>query len=99
MTVAKNPDNHVKAVSVPGTAPTCSEPGLTDGSKCSGCGAVLTAQETIPATGEHIDKNNDGRCDGCNMCKWCGKVHSVDFWQRITEFFHRIFIVIFGAKY
>ena len=99
VTVAKNPDNHIKAVSVPGTAPTCSEPGLTDGSKCSGCGAVLTAQKTIPATGEHIDKNNDGRCDGCNMCKWCGKVHSVDFWQRITEFFHRIFTVIFGAKY
>ena len=99
VSVAKNPDNHVKAVSVPGTAPTCSEPGLTDGSKCSGCGAVLTAQETIPATGEHIDKNNDGRCDVCNMCKWCGKVHSVDFWQRITEFLHRIFIVIFGAKY
>ena len=99
VSVAKNPDNHVKAVSVPGTAPTCSEPGLTDGSKCSGCGAVLTAQETIPATGEHIDKNNDGRCDECNMCKWCGKVHSVDFRQRITEFFHRILIILFGAKY
>ncbi len=99
VTVAKNPDNHIKAVIIPGAAPTCSEPGLTDGSKCSGCGAVLKAQKTIPATGEHIDKNNDGRCDGCNMCKWCGKVHSVDFRQRITEFFHRILIILFGAKY
>ena len=99
VSVAKNPDNHVKAVSVPGTAPNCSEPGLTDGSKCSGCGAVLTAQETIPATGEHIDGDNDGRCDVCNMCKWCGKVHSVDFLQKITGFFHWIFILIFGAKY
>jgi hypothetical protein len=99
VTVAKNPDNHIKAVIIPGAAPTCSEPGLTDGSKCSGCGAVLTAQETIPATGEHIDGDNDGRCDVCNMCKWCGKVHSVGFLQKITGFFHWIFILIFGAKY
>ena len=110
VTTAKNADNHIKAVSIPAVAPTCSESGLTEGSKCSGCGKVLTAQQTIPATGKHVDSNNDGRCDECNaqlgspsqntnICKWCGKDHSVSFWQKIIGFFHRIFALIFGSKY
>ena len=36
---------------VPTVAPTCTETGLTEGSKCSVCGEILTAQETVPATG------------------------------------------------
>ncbi|MBR3017162.1 MAG: hypothetical protein IKH57_08820 [Clostridia bacterium] len=36
---------------IPGKAATCTEPGLTDGVKCSVCGEVLTAQEEIPALG------------------------------------------------
>ena len=32
-------------------APTCTEPGLTEGKKCSVCGDVLTAQAEINATG------------------------------------------------
>ena len=48
-----------------GKAPTCTEPGLTDGSYCSryGCGTVLVEQEEIPATGEHIYEN--GKCTMC----------------------------------
>ena len=39
-------------VSIPGTEPTCTQPGLTDGSKCSVCGKILKEQEaTKPATG------------------------------------------------
>jgi len=38
-------------VTVPGKAPTGTQPGLTDGKKCSVCGLILVAQETIPATG------------------------------------------------
>ena len=42
-------------VSVPAKAPTCTEAGLTEGSKCSTCGAVLKAQESIPAKGHSWD--------------------------------------------
>ena len=36
---------------VPGKEATCTETGLTDGSKCSVCGEVLEEQEEIPAKG------------------------------------------------
>ena len=32
-------------------APTCTETGLTEGKHCEACGAVLVAQETVPAKG------------------------------------------------
>ncbi len=32
-------------------APTCTEPGLTEGSKCSACGQILKAQEQLPVLG------------------------------------------------
>ncbi len=38
-------------VTTPDRAATCTEDGLTDGSACSVCGTVLTASQTIPATG------------------------------------------------
>lgn len=34
-----------------------------------------------------------------NICKWCGKVHSDNFFQKIVAFFHKLFAAIFGAKY
>ncbi len=43
--------SHTNTQVLPGTAPTCTEPGWTDGEKCSDCGEVLTAQEEIPALG------------------------------------------------
>lgn len=66
---------------------------------------------SIDALG-HIDKNNDGKCDRCNLrmsgdttthsqlnaCKWCGKVHT-GFLQKIIGFFHSIFARILGAKF
>ena len=51
--IAKTADH--TPVSVPGKAATCTEAGLTDGSKCSICGAVLMAQQTIPAKGHSWD--------------------------------------------
>ena len=38
-------------VAVPAVAPTCTETGLTAGTKCSRCGAIGVAQTTVPATG------------------------------------------------
>ena len=102
-TVTLQKTNH-NVVVVPGVAPTCAASGLTDGYMCSVCGAVLTAQQTIPATGNHVDRNNDGLCDECsarvespsqdaNRCKWCGKVHTGSFWQKIIGFIHRILTI------
>ena len=36
---------------VAGRQPTCDQPGLSDGSVCAACGAVLQAQSVLPATG------------------------------------------------
>ena len=38
-------------VEIPAVKPTCEKAGMTEGSKCSVCGKIFTAQETIPATG------------------------------------------------
>ncbi len=40
---------------IPGKKATCTENGLTDGSRCKRCGATLIAQETIPALGHAWD--------------------------------------------
>ena len=43
-------------MTVAGTPATCEEPGLTEGSHCSVCGEVLTAQEVVPALGHDWDE-------------------------------------------
>ena len=40
---------------IPGKDATCTETGLTEGKKCSVCGEILVAQETIPALGHAWD--------------------------------------------
>ena len=49
-------------VTVPGTAATCTEAGLSDGAKCSVCGAVISAQQTIPALGHSYQNGVCVRC-------------------------------------
>ena len=44
-----------KAVVDPEKEPTCTEPGLTEGSHCDLCGKVLVAQKEIPALGHDWD--------------------------------------------
>jgi hypothetical protein len=63
---------------VAGKAATCTESGLTEGTKCSVCGEVLKAQETIPATGHDWKTETikpDGLTDGKTVktCRSCGK--------------------------
>ncbi|MBQ7755121.1 MAG: hypothetical protein IJR78_05235, partial [Clostridia bacterium] len=68
-------------VAIPSTAATCTEDGLTEGSKCSICGEVLVAQEIIPATGHTViivsgreaTDTEDGLTDG-QTCSVCGAV-------------------------
>ena len=64
---------------VPAVEATCTESGLTEGEKCSNCGEVTTAQETVPATGHaygdwKVTKSatctNDGREE--RTCANCG---------------------------
>jgi len=55
--------NHTEKT-VSGKAPTCTEPGLTDGVICSVCGETVTAQEEIPAPGHSYENN---------VCTICGQ--------------------------
>lgn len=78
------------------TEPTCTADGETTYT-CSVCGDTYT--EPIPATGEHEDADNDGKCDTCeqqmtggNHCKYCGKIHDGIFgW--LVKFFHSILAI------
>ena len=71
-------------VAVAGKAATCTEAGLTDGVKCSVCNAVITAQETIPATG-HVDADGDNACDVCGAT-----IKKPTFIDKIKAFFKKI---------
>ena len=46
---------HAETVVVPGKEATCTESGLTEGSKCKICEDIVIAQEVIPATG-HLNQ-------------------------------------------
>lgn len=64
-----------------GVEPTCTEPGLTEGMKCSRCGEILEPQETVPAL-EHTISTQAGYGATCTepgktegaVCIRCGEV-------------------------
>ena len=71
------PDGHTPAT-LEAVAPTCTEDGLTEGSYCSVCNTVITAQTKVPATGHserwftqlEVTCTADGiRYKGCDVCK------------------------------
>ncbi len=61
--------------------PTCTETGLTEGSRCSTCGEIIKAQEQIPAKGHSTETvkgysatcTEDGKTDG-EKCSACGEI-------------------------
>lgn len=53
---------HNSNTTIPAVAATCTKSGLTEGKKCSVCGTVTLAQQTIAAKG-HTDGNGDYKCD------------------------------------
>ena len=58
-------------------AATCAASGLTEGSKCSDCGEILSAQEEIPATSEHA-YNEENVCSVCGTQKPEGDAEETD---------------------
>lgn len=78
--IEKDPTNHEKLENVEAKAPTCTETGLTAGSKCSACGVVLKKQEVIPALGHklvHVERVEPTVEKAGNIeywyCETCGK--------------------------
>ena len=64
--------DHVEET-VYGYPATCTEPGLTDGVKCSTCGEILVPQKEIPALGHNWQYEN-----GNLVCGTCGEVMYID---------------------
>ena len=58
--------SHNSNTTIPAVSANCTKTGLTEGKKCSGCGAITVAQTTTNAIG-HKDNNFDGKCDNCGI--------------------------------
>lgn len=56
-------ENHAHVETLPKKDPTCTEPGLTEGSKCLDCGQTIVEQNQIPATGHTY--GSDHKCTVC----------------------------------
>ena len=73
------PVHHHTVVVDAAVAATCTESGLTEGSHCSTCNAVLVAQEVIPALGHKTELKNvkaatctEAGYTGDKVCSVCG---------------------------
>ncbi|MBE6018421.1 MAG: hypothetical protein E7233_12610, partial [Lachnospiraceae bacterium] len=70
LTVNVSPQTHEHTEQIlPAVAATCTEPGLTEGKKCSVCGEILVAQETIPALGHDL-VHHDAKAATCTEIGW-----------------------------
>ena len=80
---------HTNTTVILGKAPTCTESGLTDGSKCTKCGEILVEQEVIMANGhtEVIDKAVSPTCTetGLTEGKHCSVCNTILVAQEVIE--------------
>jgi len=70
-------------VTLPGTKPTCTKPGISEGSSCQVCGAVLVPQVELPAAHTY-SHDYDPRCDRC------GETREVDMTRPMVDM-HRMY--------
>ena len=77
------------AETVYGKAPTCTENGLTDGSKCSVCTDILTEQTEIAATGHNYEAVvTDPTCEADGFTTYtcfCGDTYTAEETEAIDH--------------
>lgn len=88
-------------VIVKGKAPTCTENGSTDYSRCVTCG-YIESSNLIPKL-DHPDNNKDGNCDVCDKLLspngTCGCLCHSEFWlAKLFYGFANFFWELFGIR-
>ena len=69
----KNAANHVGGTEVRDAQPaSCNTPGYTGDTYCLGCGVKTKTGTAIPATGDHVDANNEWESDANGHWHTCG---------------------------
>ena len=68
---------HPNKETIPGTPATCTQDGYKDGLKCSDCGEIIIARETIPAKGHSTGAEGDtvATCKTQAYCSVCKEYH------------------------
>ena len=68
---------------IPAVDPTCTQTGLTEGTRCSECGEVLVEQEVVPALGHTTET---GTCERCGQSFGLGEMkYYIDEFQQPVE--------------
>ncbi len=63
-------DKHENVETLAGKAATCTDDGLTEGSKCTDCGKILVEQQILPANGH---KGGTATCSKKAVCDTCSE--------------------------
>ena len=95
---------------IPGKAASCTASGLTDGVRCTRCGATITSQQTIPAMGHTFGSWRDKSSATCTaqathvaVCGRCGSEYGSvtpygDYVQHIQDPNNKEYCKVCGQK-